>query len=107
MSAELLSPAPAEHVLARNRLGVLVRTSEAGSIDRERPVVFYCRSGSRSALATQAFAASGYSAHNLTGGLPGPAPDDRDEAARPLTVTAFEALVALDRGLRTISSSDS
>lgn len=31
----------------------------------------------------------------------------RDNAARPLTVTAFEALVALDRGLRTISSSDS
>ena len=30
----------------------------------------------------------------------------RDDAARPLTVTAFEALVALDRGLRTISSSD-
>jgi rhodanese-related sulfurtransferase len=44
-------------------------TSEAGSIDRQRPVVFYCRSGSRSALAAQAFAASGYSAHNLTGGL--------------------------------------
>jgi rhodanese-related sulfurtransferase len=44
-------------------------TSEAGSIDRERPVVFYCRSGSRSALAAQAFAASGFSAHNLTGGL--------------------------------------
>jgi rhodanese-related sulfurtransferase len=44
-------------------------TSEAGSIDRERPVVFYCRSGSRSALAAQSFAASGYSAHNLTGGL--------------------------------------
>ncbi|MEA2402774.1 MAG: hypothetical protein QOK00_3177 [Thermoleophilaceae bacterium] len=41
----------------------------AGSIDRDRPVVFYCRSGARSALATQAFAASGYSAHNLTGGL--------------------------------------
>jgi hypothetical protein len=31
----------------------------------------------------------------------------RDNAARPLTVTAFEALVALDRGLRTISASDS
>jgi hypothetical protein len=30
----------------------------------------------------------------------------RDDAARPLTVTAFEALVALDRGLRTISVSD-
>jgi hypothetical protein len=30
----------------------------------------------------------------------------RDDADRPLTVTAFEALVALDRGLRTISASD-
>lgn len=30
----------------------------------------------------------------------------RDDAARPLAVTAFEALVALARGLRTISASD-
>jgi rhodanese-related sulfurtransferase len=44
-------------------------TAEAGSIDRERPVVFYCRSGSRSALAAQAFAAAGFDAHNLDGGL--------------------------------------
>ena len=42
---------------------------QAGSLDRERPVVFYCRTGSRSAMATQAFGASGYDAHNLTGGL--------------------------------------
>jgi rhodanese-related sulfurtransferase len=41
----------------------------AGSIDRERPVVFYCRSGSRSAMATQAFRDAGYDAHNMTGGL--------------------------------------
>jgi rhodanese-related sulfurtransferase len=44
-------------------------TAEAGSLDRERPVVFYCRSGSRSALAAQAFAAAGFEAHNLDGGL--------------------------------------
>ena len=44
-------------------------TDEADSIDRERPVVFYCRSGSRSALAAQAFSAAGYDAHNLDGGL--------------------------------------
>jgi rhodanese-related sulfurtransferase len=44
-------------------------TGEAGSIDRERPVVFYCRTGSRSLLAAQAFAAAGYDAHNLDGGL--------------------------------------
>jgi hypothetical protein len=30
----------------------------------------------------------------------------RDDPARPLTVTAFEALVELDRGLRTISAPD-
>ena len=44
-------------------------TEEAGSIDGGRPVIFYCRSGSRSWLAAQAFAAAGYDAHNLSGGL--------------------------------------
>jgi rhodanese-related sulfurtransferase len=44
-------------------------TGEAESIDRDRPVVFYCRSGSRSALAAEAFAAAGFDAHNLDGGL--------------------------------------
>ena len=43
--------------------------SEAASLDRERPILFYCRSGSRSALATDAFAASGFDARNLGGGL--------------------------------------
>ena len=43
--------------------------SEAASLDRERPILFYCRSGSRSALATDAFAASGFDARNLDGGL--------------------------------------
>jgi rhodanese-related sulfurtransferase len=42
---------------------------EADALDRTRPVVFYCRSGSRSALAAQAFAAAGFEAHNLDGGL--------------------------------------
>jgi rhodanese-related sulfurtransferase len=42
---------------------------EAASLDRERPILFYCRSGSRSALAADAFAASGYDARNLDGGL--------------------------------------
>lgn len=41
----------------------------AESIDRGRPVVFYCRVGARSALATQAFSASGFEAHNMAGGL--------------------------------------
>ena len=43
--------------------------SEAASLDPERPILFYCRSGSRSALAADAFAASGFDARNLDGGL--------------------------------------
>ncbi len=42
---------------------------EAETIDRDRPVVFYCRSGARSALAAQAFGGAGWDAHNMAGGL--------------------------------------
>lgn len=41
----------------------------ADSIDRNRPIVFYCRSGARSAMATDAFDGAGYDAHNMAGGL--------------------------------------
>ena len=43
--------------------------AEVDSIDRDRPVVFYCRSGSRSAMATEAFRGAGFDAHNMRGGL--------------------------------------
>jgi rhodanese-related sulfurtransferase len=43
----------------------------ADSIDRETPVVFYCRVGSRSAMATEAYRAAGYEAYNLAGGING------------------------------------
>jgi rhodanese-related sulfurtransferase len=44
-------------------------SASADSIPRDRPVLFYCRSGSRSGMAAQAFRAAGYDAHNLAGGL--------------------------------------
>jgi rhodanese-related sulfurtransferase len=44
-------------------------TARAQEIDRDRPVVFYCRSGGRSAMATEAFAQAGYDAHNMAGGM--------------------------------------
>jgi rhodanese-related sulfurtransferase len=44
-------------------------TGQAATIPRDRPVVFYCRSGSRSAMATEAFKGAGFDAHNMTGGL--------------------------------------
>jgi rhodanese-related sulfurtransferase len=48
-------------------LGSLQR--EAGTIDPNRPVVFYCRSGARSGMAAQAFEQAGFDAHNMTGGM--------------------------------------
>lgn len=62
-----------EHEAGRIAGGRLVElqalAAEAATIDRDRPVVFYCRSGGRSAMATQAFRDAGYDAHNMAGGL--------------------------------------
>jgi len=62
-----------EHDAGRIAGGRLIELAEvsaqADTIDRERPVVFYCRSGARSAMATDAFRAAGFDAHNMAGGL--------------------------------------
>jgi rhodanese-related sulfurtransferase len=44
-------------------------SSRAQEIERERPVVFYCRVGARSDMAAQAFRASGAQALSMRGGL--------------------------------------
>jgi rhodanese-related sulfurtransferase len=43
--------------------------AEAESIERDRPVVFYCRVGARSALAARAFRRAGWEAYSMAGGL--------------------------------------
>jgi rhodanese-related sulfurtransferase len=43
--------------------------AQAGTLERERPIVFYCRSGQRSGVAVEAFRGGGYEAYNLAGGL--------------------------------------
>jgi hydroxyacylglutathione hydrolase/adenylyltransferase/sulfurtransferase len=43
--------------------------AQAETIDRDRPVVFHCRLGARSAMATQAFRAAGYDAWSMAGGI--------------------------------------
>ena len=49
---------------------VLARlASAAATIDRDGPVVFYCRVGGRSSMAADAFRSSGYDAYNLAGGI--------------------------------------
>ena len=41
----------------------------AAEIDKDRPVIFQCRVGNRSAFAAEAFRNGGYDAYNLAGGL--------------------------------------
>ena len=64
---------PEEHDAGRiagDRLIELSRlATEVDSLDQTRPIVFYCRSGSRSAMATEAFRGAGFDAHNMVGGL--------------------------------------
>jgi rhodanese-related sulfurtransferase len=43
--------------------------AQAGTIDRETPVVFYCRVGGRSAMAANAFRQAGYEAYSMDGGI--------------------------------------
>jgi hydroxyacylglutathione hydrolase/adenylyltransferase/sulfurtransferase len=43
--------------------------AQAATIERERPVVFYCRVGSRSGMAANAFRRAGYEAYSMAGGL--------------------------------------
>ena len=43
--------------------------SRSDEVPKDRPVVFQCRLGARSAMATQAFRAAGWDAYNMTGGI--------------------------------------
>jgi rhodanese-related sulfurtransferase len=44
-------------------------TAAADSIERDRAVLFYCRSGNRSGMAAEAFRQAGFDAYNLAGGI--------------------------------------
>jgi rhodanese-related sulfurtransferase len=64
---------PEEHEAGRIAGDRFIELAQLGaqvdSIDRDRPIVFYCRSGARSAMATEAFRDAGFDAHNMLGGL--------------------------------------
>ena len=59
----------AGHIDGTRHIELVRLTAEARSVERERPVVFYCRVGGRSQMAAQAFRASGYEAYSMDGGL--------------------------------------
>jgi rhodanese-related sulfurtransferase len=64
---------PYEHEAGRiaggRLVGLMELAAQADTIQRDKPVVFYCRTGSRSAMATEAFRDAGFDAHNMAGGL--------------------------------------
>jgi rhodanese-related sulfurtransferase len=59
----------AAHIPGTRHIAFDVLPGESGSLEKSRPVVFYCRSGDRSKSAADAFEASGWQATSMAGGL--------------------------------------
>ncbi len=59
----------AGHIAGTRHIALVELTAQASTVERERPVVFYCRVGARSEMAAQAFRAAGYEAYSMSGGL--------------------------------------
>jgi rhodanese-related sulfurtransferase len=78
----------AGYIEGSRHIELLALSDSAATLERDRPVVFYCRVGARSAMAMQAFRASGYEAYSLRGGLVRWAEEDRPLSPEGGTVAA-------------------
>jgi rhodanese-related sulfurtransferase len=67
------------HIAGATHLPLDELAERAGEIDKERPVVLYCRGGTRSTMAATALADAGYDAAKLSEGIVG-----WDDAGLPL-----------------------
>jgi rhodanese-related sulfurtransferase len=59
----------AGHIAGSLHIELVQLPAHEREIDREQPVVFYCRVGARSLMAAQAFRAAGFQAYSMDGGL--------------------------------------
>jgi rhodanese-related sulfurtransferase len=59
----------AGHIAGSRHVGLQDLAAHADTVDRDRPVIFQCRSGARSLMAAQAFRRAGYDAWSMAGGL--------------------------------------
>jgi rhodanese-related sulfurtransferase len=57
------------HIDGSRHIQLVDLSEQAATLARDRLVVFYCRVGSRSDMAAQAFGAAGFRAHSMRGGL--------------------------------------
>ena len=58
----------AGYIEGTRHIALVELSGAAETLDRDRPVVLYCRVGSRSLMAAQAFRASGFEAYSMKGG---------------------------------------
>lgn len=59
----------AGHITGADHIALGELSSRADELNANLPLVFYCRSGARSGMATQAFRRAGFDAYNMRGGL--------------------------------------
>src|SRR4030081_2281587 len=59
----------AGYIAGSRHIELMKLSSEAATIERERPVVFYCRVGARSQMAAQSLRTAGFEAYSMRGGL--------------------------------------
>jgi rhodanese-related sulfurtransferase len=59
----------AGHIEGTRHIEIERLASKAETLPRDRPIVFHCRLGARSALAAQAFRRAGYDAWSMRGGI--------------------------------------
>jgi rhodanese-related sulfurtransferase len=59
----------AGHIAGSRHVELQDLAAKADTVDRDRPVIFQCRSGARSLMAAQAFRRAGYDAWSMAGGL--------------------------------------
>jgi phage shock protein E len=76
---------------ARNiEMNELTAAAVEEEIPRDRPLLFYCRRGNRSAMAADAFSHGGFDAHHLAGGI-----EAWVDAGRPLDPVGGEVRAPL------------
>lgn len=59
----------AGHIEGTRHIELERLSSQAATLPKDQKIVFHCRLGARSAMAAQAFRASGYDAWSMEGGL--------------------------------------
>ena len=61
----------AGHIPGARQIEMNELPAQSQTLERERSVVFYCRTGNRSGMAADAFREAGYDAYHLAGGIEG------------------------------------